>query len=579
MLVHETPRAPCAADHGGVRHPRHLWIGYLAVSAGGLAAWLALPPARAGLSLIIQAASIAAVVAGIRINRPATARPWWLMAAALGAFLAADLVGAWMPGPAPPIVYVAGYAPMAAAVVLLVRSGAGGHAVGVLADAAIGAAAVGALQITLIIEPALGAGPLGIETIGLAYPILDVFLLLILVRAGTAGWRLAPYRLLAAALAVAFGADEWFALIHTGYAPGHPVDALWMAATVLAAAGALHPAMRKLPVEASAPERWLRSFRLVLIGAGLLVPPSLTATIEVGDDRDVILVLNAGAVAVALLVLFRIGYLLKRAEGLRSAEHRARAEAEVARAGVLAQNHRLRALDRMKDGVLASVSHEFRSPLTSIRGHLRLVSDQAADVLDDRHMRSLRVIDRSSERLVRLVEDVLLVARMRSGQFELEIGSVDVAAAARECVEAARPAAAARDVVIEQRVGPDLPALVADGARICQVIDNLISNAVKFSDPGSTVVVSVSELAGTVELIVEDSGAGISPVDRVTLFEPFSRGATASARHAPGTGLGLFISKTIVDAHGGVIHLDSAPGEGTRARVGLPLRAAHPVAA
>jgi signal transduction histidine kinase len=551
----------------------------VAVSAAALAAWLALPPARTGLSLLIQAASIAAVVAGIRLNRPATARPWWLVVAALAAFLAGDLVGAWIPGPAPPIIYVAGYAPMAAAVVLLVRSGPGGDAVGVLADAAIGAAAVGALQVTLIIEPALGAEPLGIETIGLAYPVLDVFLLLILVRAGAAGWRLGPYRFMAAALAVTFAADEWFAMIHAGYAPGHPVDAVWMTANVLAAAAALHPAMRELPVEASAPERWLRSFRLVLIGAGLLVPPILTATIEVGQERDLILVLNAGAVAVALLVLLRIGYLLTRAEGLRNAEHRARAEAEVARAGVLAQNHRLRALDRMKDGVLASVSHEFRSPLTSIRGHLRLVSDQASGVLEDRHMRSLRVIDRSSERLVRLVEDVLLVARMRSGQFELEIDSVDVAAAARDCVEAARPAAAARDIVIEQRLARELPALVADGARICQVIDNLISNAVKFSDPGSIVVVSVSELAGTVELLVEDSGAGISPVDRVTLFEPFSRGATASARHAPGTGLGLFISKTIVEAHGGVIHLDSAPGEGTRARVGLPLRAAQVVAA
>ena len=233
----------------------------------------------------------------------------------------------------------------------------------------------------------------------------------------------------------------------------------------------------------------------------------------------------------------------------------------------------------MKDGVLASVSHELRSPLTAIRGHLKLVSAQAGDRLDESELRSLQVIDRSSERLSRLVEEVLVVAQMRAGYFDIEVAPADLAALARDCVESARPAAAARDVALRLELEADSAPVTADAARIGQVIDNLVSNAIKFSEAGSAVTVSVRRAAGPVELDVADTGVGISLPDLTQLFQPFARGETASLRQVQGTGLGLYISKTIVEAHGGSIHLDSTLGAGTRARVALPATADLEVAA
>jgi signal transduction histidine kinase len=250
----------------------------------------------------------------------------------------------------------------------------------------------------------------------------------------------------------------------------------------------------------------------------------------------------------------------------------ARAEAETSRKTLTEQNKRLRELDRLKDEFLSLVSHELRTPLTSIRGYLDLVLDEEAGELNAEQRRFLKAVERNSGRLLRLVGDLLFVAQADAGRLTLEQAQVDVAAVAADCVEAARPAADQKSIELTLSAAP-VPALVGDRGRLAQVLDNLVSNALKFTPEGGSVEVRTSSANGHVVLDVADSGIGITAAEQPRLFERFFRAASATEQAIPGTGLGLAIVKAIVEAHGGHITVDSAPNEGTTFRIELPLRA------
>ena len=254
--------------------------------------------------------------------------------------------------------------------------------------------------------------------------------------------------------------------------------------------------------------------------------------------------------------------------------HEAQAEAENARLTLSDQNRRLLELDRLKDEFLSLVSHELRTPLTSIRGYLDLVLDEEAGELNPEQRRFLKAVERNSGRLLRLVGDLLFVAQADAGRLTLERAKVDLAALAADCVEAARPVADQRSIELHLEAVP-VPALVGDRGRLAQVLDNLVSNALKFTPEGGRVEVRTSTTDDHVYLEVEDSGIGIPAAEQPRLFDRFFRAVSATEQAIPGTGLGLAIVKAIVEAHAGRIEVVSAPGKGTTFVVKLPLREAR----
>jgi len=230
-----------------------------------------------------------------------------------------------------------------------------------------------------------------------------------------------------------------------------------------------------------------------------------------------------------------------------------------------------RELDRMRDAFVATVSHELRTPLTSISGFLEMMQEEEQG-LGETGRRYLDVIRRSTERLHALVEDLLLIAQIEANRVELQCAPLDVTELLSSSVEAIRPSADDKGVKLE--VVTDHPPLVnGDRNRLTQVLDNLISNAVKFTSDGGKVTVSASGEGNAVRVVVADTGIGVPSEEQGQVFSRFFRASTATQLAIPGTGLGLAISRALVEQHGGTIVFESAEGEGTQVVITLPASA------
>jgi signal transduction histidine kinase len=256
-------------------------------------------------------------------------------------------------------------------------------------------------------------------------------------------------------------------------------------------------------------------------------------------------------------------------ERLLEAERAARAEAESARQLLAAQNDRLRELDALKDEFISLVSHELRTPLTSIRGYVELLQED--DGLGEEQQRYLGVVDRNSARLLDLVSDLLFLAQVDAGKLTFELQPVDLEVLVAECIEASQPTAAAKEIELVASTERLPTPVQGDPARLAQVLDNLVSNALKFTPAGGRVEVGLSAVDGAAVVEVGDTGLGLTEDEQGQLFERFFRSSRASENAIPGTGLGLAIAKTIVERHGGRIELESAVDLGTTVRVELPL--------
>jgi PAS domain S-box-containing protein len=228
-----------------------------------------------------------------------------------------------------------------------------------------------------------------------------------------------------------------------------------------------------------------------------------------------------------------------------------------------------RALEQMKTEFVALASHELRTPLTSVLGYVEAALENASSE-DWAQRRLLQVAQRNARRLAKLVGDVIVVAQADAGRFPLELGQVSLTSLAEECVEAARTVAEAAGITVTLNAQAT-PPVEGDRARLAQVLDNLVANALKFTPRGGRVSVGVSVTESHVVLDVTDTGIGIAADEQERLFTRFFRASGAVAAAIPGTGLGLAISKMIVEAHGGSVEVDSVEGVGSTFRVRLSI--------
>ena len=253
----------------------------------------------------------------------------------------------------------------------------------------------------------------------------------------------------------------------------------------------------------------------------------------------------------------------------RELEQKSR-ELEAATAELRAANERLTELDRMKDDFISTVTHELRTPLTSIRSFSEILLDEA-DLPVDERMKFLSIIVKEAERLTRLINQVLDMAKIESGNAEWQSAELDLREVIEESVAATSSLFSEKQIELALELPTGLPPVLADHDRLIQVMLNLLSNAVKFSPPKTgRVRVSLSRSDAQLRVDVHDNGPDISAADQAIIFERFRQVGDTLTGKPPGTGLGLPISRRIIEHFGGRLWVTSAPGEGVLFSFTLP---------
>ena len=213
---------------------------------------------------------------------------------------------------------------------------------------------------------------------------------------------------------------------------------------------------------------------------------------------------------------------------------------------------------------MAVVSHELRTPLTSIKGSLDLVNSGMLGPMPEKAQSILKIAGKNSERLAALINDILDLQKIEAGEVDYRFAPVDVRDLVLDAVDSNRGYANTLKRKIHADVDGREPLLIrADEKRLMQVMANVISNALKFSHEGGLVTVAFSRIGSKVRITVEDSGVGIPENSKDKVFGKFTQVDSTDVREVGGTGLGMNISKKIVEDHGGVIDYTSTPGEGT----------------
>jgi signal transduction histidine kinase len=554
---------------------------YLLAGLAATGLYFLLPWNSRGQSLLydlIGVTSAVAVVVGVRAHRPSLAAAWYFFAAGLMAFAVGDILfnlypWVWHRDPPIPSVadvfYLAGYPFLAVGLVLLVlRVRPEDRRAGIV-DAAQLTVAFGICQWIFVMHPLVQrSGDWVGNLVALSYPAMDVLLLAGLVfLALTPAWRTVAYRYLSASIVLLIVVDEVYGISPESFPGTSWLDAGWLLSYVLWGVAALTPSMRDLSEATESHGPRLSNLRLLVLGAAVATAPAVLLVERVSHREVDAIPVAVGSALLSGLVLLRLAGLIRSLDGLRRAELAARAESESAQRELAQRNEQLLEADRVKDEFVALISHDLRTPLTSIIGYLELTLDDAN--LTEAQRGYLNVVDRNAERLLHLVNDLLFVARLEAGQLDLIYKELDLAAVVRQSVAEALPRAAAGGIALTCEAD-DVPPMQADRGRIFQLLDNLVSNALKFTPSGGDVRVSLARMNGAVRLEVEDTGIGIASAEQEQLFERFFRATTASERQIPGTGLGLYIARAIVDAHGGSIAVRSEPGEGTSICVDLP---------
>ena len=558
------PSAPAAA--GRHRRAPAVWGWYLVASAAASAGFFLLPAgglAQGSLFAVIGAAVPAAIVVGLRVHRPQHRRVWRLLLAGQAVSAVANLVyypftvaaGVTLPYPsAADALYLTAYGLLIAGLAVLVRERSrGGDRAGLL-DAGIVTTGVGVLSLIYLVHPYLVASELTplARAVSLAYPLVDVLLLAVAVRVLLSpGARRPVHWLLGLALLGQLAADTAYALtvLDGSFTLGSPVFAGWLLSWTFFGAAALHPSMPTLAQPTAEREPAGAGWRLALLGLAALIPPVVLVVQSARGQLANVPLIAATSVVLFVLVLARVG-------------------------GLMADVSRYRRVERLKDEFVSVVSHELRTPLTSIRGALGLVAGGVTGPLSDKSQRMLDIAVANTDRLVRLINDILDIERMESGKLTLDRQACSASDLAAQAVGEMRAMAD------QARVGLSVAArddrVLVDRDRIIQTLTNLLSNAIKFSPQGSTVWLTAEPDGDQMRFVVRDEGRGI-PADKLeAIFGRFQQVDSSDARQKGGSGLGLAICRSIVQQHGGRIWVQSTIGQGSTFTFTLP-SAAGPV--
>lgn len=229
-----------------------------------------------------------------------------------------------------------------------------------------------------------------------------------------------------------------------------------------------------------------------------------------------------------------------------------------------------REVARLKDEFVGLISHELRTPLSSILGYLELLRDDEDAPLSTEQLQYLGIAERNAHRLLRLVGDLLFTAQVESGNFPLDSREIELESIITASLDTARPAAAAAGIEVTNEIPDEAVIVHGDPTRLGQAIDNLMSNAIKFTPRGGTVTIGLTMSDTSAVVTVRDTGMGIPEAEMDKLFSRFFRATTATRNAVPGVGLGLTITKAIVTAHRGEMGVASEEGVGTQFSVTLP---------
>jgi signal transduction histidine kinase len=391
--------------------------------------------------------------------------------------------------------------------------------------------------------------------VSMALPAGDLFLLAglaaLLLRQRPEALRM-PLRLITAAVMLGIIADILYGYgqLHSSYHAGDWLDTLYaLEFAVFAMAG-----LSQRPVRAGDPSAAVDTSRQLSTRASWLpyisVAIGLVVLLSVERDNaffpDVSLVL----IVIVLTILVALRQYLAQRELIRMQDA-------------------LRESERVKDEFLSVVGHELRTPLTSIRGSLGLLEGGVLGELPEDAANMVAVAVRSTDRLVRLINDILDIERMAAGRLSLDPARVEATELVNQSIQVVQAMADAAEVTVRSDV--ERLAVFAEADRIIQTLVNLLGNAIKFSPAGSIVTVTVIHDNDGALFSVRDTGRGI-PADRLeSIFERFRQVDASDSREKGGTGLGLPIARGIVEQHGGRIWAESRPGEGSTLRFTLPL--------
>ncbi len=234
-------------------------------------------------------------------------------------------------------------------------------------------------------------------------------------------------------------------------------------------------------------------------------------------------------------------------------------------------------VQRIRSELISAVSHELRTPLGFIKGYATtlLREDTPIEPATRRHF--LEIIDEETEKLEHMIEELLDVSRLQAGRLQIEPAPIVIGELVAHAITKARPTLEASGHTVELRLPDESIPVFADPLRIEQVVDNLLENAARYSDPDSTIDVTLRAEEGHVLLGVTNAGDGVPPAELEQIFEPFYRGAEAKQRRVRGTGLGLAICRGIVEAHGGKIWAENGHDHTTTFLLTLPLSVGQPV--
>jgi len=456
--------------------------------------------------------------------------------------------------------YLVFYPLMAAGLVVLVRRRLADVGWLVLLETAVAIAGVSAL-LAVVLAPvfatALDSGTVLASAVAFAYPLFDLILIAVIAGIATVPTERVGRRWWAVIIGLGLwvAGDITYALLeNTGdYLAGTPLDATWaigLAFITWWAVGAL-----EVPSEIAAPAR-SSVFSLPTIGvlAGL-------AVLVVGTQMELStwpIVLAALTVALGLIPVVLRQVVLGR---LLTAQQVA--------------VRRLTELDQAKTDMLVTVNHEFRTPLTAINGHVELLLDGVGGEVSTEARAMLQTIERNGAKLQSLIDSTFASSRFDDFEGHFDPEPTDVAALASRVAERVKPLAEARGVKLDVTDHP--PLLVrADGAYLERALESIIDNAVKFTDQGGQVTLTVNASAEGDEavIVVGDTGIGIPADDIPRLFTRFFRASNVQKSAIPGVGLGLSIAQQVVQAHGGTISVESKVGGGTTMTVRLPASAA-----